>query len=111
MTPAGIKPATFRFVPQHLNHCATAVPLYVYIYICIQLKLTLEHATKTQRGSRVTVLPFFNRGARWGGWSAPRPGRFTPGKDPVPIVQVAGWASVSVWVGAENFAPHRDSIL
>ena len=26
MTPAGIKPATFRFVAQHLNHCATAVP-------------------------------------------------------------------------------------
>jgi len=26
MTPAGIEPATFRFVPQHLNHCATAVP-------------------------------------------------------------------------------------
>jgi hypothetical protein len=23
-------------------------------------------------------------------WSAPRPGRFTPGKDPVPIVQEAG---------------------
>jgi len=27
-----------------------------------------------------------------GGWSAPCPGRFTPGKDPVPIVQEAGWA-------------------
>ena len=27
MTPAGIEPATFRFVAQHLNHCATAVPL------------------------------------------------------------------------------------
>jgi len=26
MTPAGIKPATFRFVAQHLKHCATAVP-------------------------------------------------------------------------------------
>ena len=26
MTLAGIKPATFRFVAQHLNHCATAVP-------------------------------------------------------------------------------------
>ena len=25
-----------------------------------------------------------------GGWSAPRYGRFTPGKDPVPIVQEAG---------------------
>ena len=24
-TPAGIEPATFRFVAQHLNHCATAV--------------------------------------------------------------------------------------
>ena len=26
LIPAGIKPATFRFVAQHLNHCATAVP-------------------------------------------------------------------------------------
>ena len=26
LTPAGIDPATFRYVAQHLNHCATAVP-------------------------------------------------------------------------------------
>jgi len=26
LTPAGIEPATFRFVTQYLNHCATAVP-------------------------------------------------------------------------------------
>jgi len=26
MTPAGIKPATFRFVAQHISHCATAFP-------------------------------------------------------------------------------------
>ena len=39
-----------------------------------------------------------------GGWSAPRPGRFTPGKDPVPIVQEAGWAPGPVWTGAENLA-------
>ena len=26
LRPAGIEPATFRFVAQHLNHCATAVP-------------------------------------------------------------------------------------
>jgi hypothetical protein len=26
------------------------------------------------------------------GWSTPRPGRLTPGKDTVPIVQEAGWA-------------------
>ena len=40
-----------------------------------------------------------------GGWSAPLPGRFTPGKDPVPIVQEAGWAPGPVWTGAENLAP------
>jgi hypothetical protein len=39
------------------------------------------------------------------GWSTPRPGRFIPGKDPVPIVQEAGWTPGSVWTGAENLAP------
>ena len=38
------------------------------------------------------------------------PGPFTPGKDPVPILQEAGWALGRVWTGAENLAPHRDSI-
>ena len=40
-----------------------------------------------------------------GGWSTSCPGRFTPGKDPVPIVQEAGWAPGPVWTGAENLAP------
>jgi len=40
-----------------------------------------------------------------GEWSTPGPGRFTPGKDPVPIVQEAGWAPVPVCTGAENLAP------
>ena len=26
LTPAGIEPATFRFVARYLNHCATTVP-------------------------------------------------------------------------------------
>jgi len=26
LTQAGIEPATYRFVAQHLNHCATAAP-------------------------------------------------------------------------------------
>ena len=30
---------------------------------------------------------------------------FTPEKDPVPIVQVAGWAPGPVWTGAENLDP------
>jgi hypothetical protein len=33
---------------------------------------------------------------------------FIPGKDPVPIVQEAGWAPGPVWTGAENLGPLFD---
>jgi hypothetical protein len=33
------------------------------------------------------------------------PAAFNPGKDPVPIVQEAGWAPGPVWISAENLAP------
>ena len=57
MTPAGIEPATFRFVAQRLNHCATAVPqstvyktkIYTFFQSASEdLKVILEtkHATK-----------------------------------------------------------------
>ena len=45
-----------------------------------------------------------------GGWSTPRPGNSTPGKEPVAIVYEVGWATGPAWTGAENLAPHRDSI-
>jgi len=44
-----------------------------------------------------------------GEWSAARLGQFTPGKDPVPILQEAGWAPGPVWTGGKS-RPHRDSI-
>jgi len=40
-----------------------------------------------------------------GVWSTPRPGRFTRGKDTVPIVLEAGWAPGPFWTGAEHLAP------
>ena len=40
-----------------------------------------------------------------GGWLTPRPSLFTTGHDPVPIVEEAGWASGTLWAGAENLAP------
>ena len=38
----------------------------------------------------------------------PRP-HFTPGEDPLPILQEAGWAPGPVWTGGKS-RPHRDSI-
>ena len=38
MTLSGIEPETFRFVAQHLNHCATAVP-NIEIYKIIKFKV------------------------------------------------------------------------
>jgi len=56
----------------------------------VKVKFTLEQAMKAHRGGEVYLYSFFNLGARWGGWSTPRPGRSTPGKDPVPNVYEAG---------------------
>jgi hypothetical protein len=45
-------------------------------------KFTLQQTTKAQGVVEVSLYPFFNLGTRWGGWSTPRLGRFTPGKGP-----------------------------
>jgi len=42
-----------------------------------------------------------------GGWSTPRPDRFTPGNDPVSIVLEASWTPGTVWRVAENISQHR----
>jgi hypothetical protein len=57
------------------------------------------------RVGRGIALPFLTAALEGGEWSAARLNRtFTPGKDPVPIVQEAGWAPGPVWT-AENLAP------
>ena len=69
-------------------------------------KNTIGRIAAVLKGPMKRPLPLpFNLCNRWGGWSMPRPGLFTPGKDPVPIVQEAGWAPGTVWTGAENLAP------
>jgi hypothetical protein len=49
----------------------------------------------------ISTCKLFARALEVGGWSAPRRGRFTPGKDPVPIVQEAGRAPGPVWTCAK----------
>ena len=58
------------------------------------------------RKSRGIALHFLDHGTRrgWGVSVTSRP-LFTPGIDPVPIVQEAGWAPGPVWTGAEYLAP------
>ena len=114
----GIEPATFRFVAQHVKHCATGVPGRSYIWVVkwgkkflnivcnwrrvchsekVKIKCTLVQALRlcidrtTHRGSRGIALLFLDHGTRrgWGVSVTPWP-LFTPGKDPVPIVQEAG---------------------
>jgi len=48
LTTAGIEPATFRFVTQRLNHCATAVPInyilgVLYINYIFYIKIKHSH--------------------------------------------------------------------
>jgi len=60
-------------------------------------------ATKALRVSRGTAL-LFSRifGTRWGWGTAPRPGRFYPGKDPILILQEAWFR---LYGRAENLVP------
>jgi hypothetical protein len=46
----------------------------------VKVKYALEQVMKARRRSTGIAILFFNLGARWCGWSTPRPGRFTPGK-------------------------------
>ena len=75
-----------------------------------QLKWSRYRPGVTQRLGRGIALLFHDRGTRRG-WmfsSTPRP-HFTPGKDPVPFLQEAGWGPGPVWTG-RNSRLQRDSI-
>jgi len=78
----------------------------------VKVKCTLVQALglctgrTAHRERRGIALLFLDHGTRrgWGVSVTPRP-LFTPGKDPVPIVQEAGSAPGPVWTGVENLAP------
>jgi len=65
MTPSGIEPATFRFVVQHLNHCATAVPRGQAIIIAysehVFVALGIQHAMRLTVISGLTSSTIFQQ--------------------------------------------------
>jgi hypothetical protein len=80
------------------------------MFIYIKVKWSRYRPGVAQRVGRGIAVLFHDSGTRRG-WvvsSTPRP-HFTPGKDPVPILQEAGWAPGPVWMGGKS-RPHRDSI-
>ena len=78
--------------------------------IKIKVKWSRYRPGVTQRVGRGIALLFHDRGTRRGWVVSPthRP-HFTLRKDPVPILQEAGWAPWPFWTGGKS-RPHRDSI-
>ena len=87
------------------------VPFRVISWTMLKVKCTLVQVLRlctgrtAHRGSTGIALLFHDHGTRrrWGVSVTPQL-LFTPGLDPVPIVQEAGWAAGPVWTGAENLA-------
>ena len=76
----------------------------------LKVKVSRYRPGVAQRLGRGIALLFHDRGSGRG-WvvsSTPWP-QFTPGKEPVPILQEAGWAPGPVWTGGKSRL-HRYSI-
>lgn len=90
-------------------------PVFLNRYpAAFELKWTVNTVSRNGCGRRVN-MPFENAGlsllvlhlgARWGGWSASRSGRYTSGKEPR-----YRWATGPVWTDIEkrkSYVPYRD---
>ena len=72
----------------------------------VEVKWSRYRPGMAQRVGRGIAVLFHDRGTRrgWVDSSTPRP-HFTPGKDPVPILQEAGWTPGPVWTGGKILSP------
>jgi len=78
----------------------------VKVKCTLVLVLRLCTGRMAHRGSRGVALLFLDHSTRRGwGVSVTSRSLFTPGKDPLPIIQDAEWVPGLVWTGAENLAP------
>jgi hypothetical protein len=72
----------------------------------VKVKFTHNRSRRPRGRVEVSLYSFFNLDDRWGGWSTPRPGRFTPGRTQYPLYRRLGGPQSRIPVGAENLAPN-----
>jgi hypothetical protein len=102
----------FRVISNYCNYAASHVQVFVnrfgqyIIKMQVKVKWPRYRSGVAQRVGRGIALLFYDLGTRRGWVVSVTPWPyFTHGKDPVPILQEAGWAPGSVWTGAEKLAP------
>jgi hypothetical protein len=76
---------------------------FFLIHIYLKVKVPRNRPEGPERVRGIALL-FLDLGARRGWVVSTTPRRFTPGKDPVPIVQGAGWAPGALWTCTKNLA-------
>ena len=86
--------------------------MYKKVKCTLVQALRLRTGRTAHRWSRGIALLFHDHGTRRGlrGQCHAPAALYSRERPPVPIVQEAGWAPGPIWTGAENLAPHRDSI-
>jgi len=94
---------TTQFTHQRMHYLLTWLKALIYIKV-----VPLQGRCGPEVGTGIALL-FLDHDTRRG-WvvSSTLRQHFTHGKEPVPILQEAGWAPGSVWTGRK--CPHRDSI-
>jgi len=86
-----------------INRCCK---VNVKVKCTVVKALRLCKSRTANNRSRVIALIFLVHGTRRGRVVSVTPRSFfTPGKEPVPMVQEAEWAPGPVWTSAENLAP------
>lgn len=93
-----------------VHMCIFVVTVYFTVVLSLPLSLvqlkgkgdltTCHDGTELDgRGGRAdtSFCPYTSLAQKGGMWSTPRPDCFTPGRDPVLIVQEVGWASELLW--------------
>jgi hypothetical protein len=96
---------TFTVYTSVLRHAAPRGVVCSPRLVKAKVKVTLELPRRPKGGEEVQLYSFFNLGARWGGRSAPRPGRL-PGTH-----CMGGWVGLRAGLdGCGKSCLHRDSI-